>query len=494
MLRDLCITVKRVVISFLNFIYECVCHIKSSFPSKPPFPILNYPFRDKYRLDTIMLSNLLTSFFKFLNTYAIPYCVLRNYERLPEYTSNDIDLLISSKHMGETVHILKKLAKEEGFEMHTCNEFSCLAMTFHSKVPNVAQIHIDMCTDVLWKGFALCNPDVVLSTRKPFKSFYIACPEYEQIINLLTRLVYHGYVKGAYREDIHKTALHPKNGPAFLKVLEGSLGKREGHRVWEAARKANWVAIEKRTQYIRKALILQNLTRDTWGLIRRQVCQIGRFVRRLRHSAGVSVAIIGPDGAGKSSLIDGLRSALHPTFSDKQYVVHWRPSFFRHKRKPLQGPVIDPHGKSIRNRSLSHLFLAYHTLLFMLGYVCNLFPRKFRGWILWLDRYYYDFFTDSRRFRLSLSMFWVDLGYALVPKPDIVLLLDAPPGVLRTRKQEVSFEEATRQCDAYRELVEVLPNGVMIKADQPLEDVMNDALHIILDYLVRRTNRQWKRR
>jgi thymidylate kinase len=91
-------------------------------------------------------------------------------------------------------------------------------------------------------------------------------------------------------------------------------------------------------------------------------------------------------------------------------------------------------------------------------------------------------------------MFWVDLGYALVPKPDIVLLLDAPPGVLRTRKQEVSFEEATRQCAAYRELVEVLPSGVMIKADQPLEDVVNDALRIILNYLVRRTNRQWKRR
>ena len=47
-------------------------------------------------------------------------------------------------------------------------------------------------------------------------------------------------------------------------------------------------------------------------------------------------------------------------------------------------------------------------------------------------------------------------------KQDLIFCLDAPPEVIQTRKQEVSFEETTRQREAYRELVSKLPNGQII--------------------------------
>jgi len=442
------------------------------------------------RKHVAMLSQILTSFFQAINAHAIPYCVLRNYGELPAYTSNDIDILISSDHIEEMVHLLTKIAEEEGFGIHTLAEFSCLTMAFHSKAFYGTQIHIDLFSKVSWRGFALLNPEQVLRTRRPYNGFYIPSPEYEQTINLLTRLLYHGYVKEVYRESIQETALHPQGGSAFLKVLEGSLGKREGHCVWEAARRAEWETIEKRTQRIRKALILQNLISNPLGLLQCQIFELGRFVRRLSHPAGVSVAIIGPDGAGKSSVIDGLCSVLRATFSDKQYIVHWRPELFKSNRTSYQGPVTEPHGKLVRNRGLSLLFLCYHTLLFVMGYWWVMFPRRFRGWLLWLDRYYYDFFVDPKRFRLLLSKFWVSLGYALVPKPDLVLLLDVPPKVLQGRKQEVPFEETARQREAYLELVRGMKNGVVVDASIPLDDVVAEVNRVVLDFMAERTRKR----
>ena len=74
----------------------------------------------------------------------------------------------------------------------------------------------------------------------------------------------------------------------------------------------------------------------------------------------------------------------------------------------------------------------------------------------------------------------------LSPGLDLVVLLDAPPEVLRSRKQEVPLEEVARQRAAYLELARTLPTAVVVNAAQPAEDVIQDALTVILDHWARR--------
>ena len=99
-----------------------------------------------------------------------------------------------------------------------------------------------------------------------------------------------------------------------------------------------------------------------------------------------------------------------------------------------------------------------------------------------------------RGFRLQKwPMFLHHHGSIFVKKPDLVFCLDADPEILQARKEEVSFEECTRQREAYRELASNLLNGHVIDASQPLEKVVQDVQRIVLEYMAGRTKRRMHR-
>jgi thymidylate kinase len=99
--------------------------------------------------------------------------------------------------------------------------------------------------------------------------------------------------------------------------------------------------------------------------------------------------------------------------------------------------------------------------------------------------------VDQRRYRLTVPLILVRLGYFLLKKPDLVFLLDAPSEVLQRRKQEVAPAETERQCRAYRELVRGLRNGHVVDATQPPEKVGADINRAILDFMAQRAVKRW---
>ncbi len=81
----------------------------------------------------------------------------------------------------------------------------------------------------------------------------------------------------------------------------------------------------------------------------------------------------------------------------------------------------------------------------------------------------------------------LQLVWSVIPKPDLVILLDAPTDVLRGRKQEVSPHEIERQRHAYRQLVDMLPNGHIVDAAQPPDRVIRAVGMVVLGFLASRT-------
>jgi peptidoglycan/xylan/chitin deacetylase (PgdA/CDA1 family)/thymidylate kinase len=153
----------------------------------------------------------------------------------------------------------------------------------------------------------------------------------------------------------------------------------------------------------------------------RIVTRIGEILRRRR--LGSVVALIGPDGSGKSFLIERLRQV---GLRDVQYMGDW---FFR--LQPFYNACMRI--PSPFNRFVYVFYLLENWLRYL-----SVWLRRFRGRTVLLDR-----FPGTNRNAAHTGMLGKinRLTYWLFPKPDLIVLLMADPQVIYARKQELSPQQ-----------------------------------------------------
>lgn len=156
------------------------------------------------------------------------------------------------------------------------------------------------------------------------------------------------------------------------------------------------------------------------------------------------IAIVGPDGVGKSTLIDALARFLPDDLPYTRIIVkHWRPSLLpplatlSGKPKPSSGVAIPPRRHVGR---FSSLRLLYYSIDYWLGWlVVDRKKSTFNSLIIY-DRHYVDFLLDPIRFGIrpgKLQAFMI----RLIPRPDFVFALIDDPKAIFSRKPELSMEE-----------------------------------------------------
>jgi thymidylate kinase len=207
-----------------------------------------------------------------------------------------------------------------------------------------------------------------------------------------------------------------------------------------------------------------------------------RFRRKRQRDGirrGLWVVLLGPDGAGKSSVIAALGSGASAGFAGCE-TFHLRP--------PLPGQAerakanTDPHGQAARGTLLTIGKLVYLLAANWLGYLMVVQPRVARGMLVLFDRYFPDCVVDAKRYRMPRSCRrLVEVVARLVPQPDLCVVLDASPVILRGRKREVSAAELFRQCNAYTMLGEKFSNVTVVDAGRSLPEVVNDVVDCIIE-------------
>jgi thymidylate kinase len=421
---------------------------------------------------------------------GIRFVILRNYERLPASIGNDMDVLVARDDLPSAEKLLISCAVMTGFVLHNRAEFSPVSLFFYHKDSH-QQLHFDLFHSLAWRGFEVLAAPHVLAQRIDKGLFAVPHPTHEAVLNLLTRLLYGGYVKDVYKDFIHQ-AFSVDPGLA-RETLTRPFGRQLAAQLVDQVLAHSWSSIEAQTRTLRTKLAQRQLVKAPLTTIRAFGHEIARLTRRLRHPPGLLIVFAGPDGCGKSSVSQGILARLGGTFDlAKSTYFHWKPSVLWPERPRNGSAALDPHSKPVRPLGLSIIFFLRHLADFYLGAILRILPVTFKNALVAVDRYYYDFFIDQRRFRLSIPQAVALLGYRFLLKPDIVFCLDAPPAVIQARKQEVPFEETARQQAAYLALVETLPNGRIVDASRPLEQVISDVESIILEHMSARTLRRLK--
>jgi len=103
-----------------------------------------------------------------------------------------------------------------------------------------------------------------------------------------------------------------------------------------------------------------------------------------------------------------------------------------------------------------------------------------------VERYYYDFLIDKKRYRLQLPFNLEKMILPLIPKPDIVITFSGPSELIYSRKQEIDQREIDRQVKAQSCLSNIFANIYEIRVDQPFQTELAAVEDIIISNLQRR--------
>ena len=194
-----------------------------------------------------------------------------------------------------------------------------------------------------------------------------------------------------------------------------------------------------------------------------------RTRRNNSSSRGLWIAFLGPDGVGKSAVIQELQRQLQDAFGEV-ILFHFRPGF---RRQAAGRPAVTcPHAQRPRGLMLSLGKLIYWLIDCWYGYLFVIRPGKQSHDLVIFDRYYPDILIDPLRYRLPrrCQRFarWVTTW---APRPDLYVLLDAPSEIVQQRKSELPLAESHRQRVAYLKMFERIDHKLLVNASYPVDEI-----------------------
>lgn len=406
------------------------------------------------------------------------YAVLHGWQSLPDQHDSDLDIVINPDHLSILEESLVDFKSGKLVQLLQ-HESSCFYFILAHKNGNGMEfLQVDAATDYRRNGLTYFSADELNHARQKWKGFWVASPETE-----LAYLLVKKTLKGETPEHQKKRLeyLIDKLGEEKSTVISTKLfGRESGPKIIFWISHSNWTALESNVPGLKRALMLETVKKSPLNPLKYWFSEAKRIVRRWLHPTGLFIAVLGPDGVGKSTLIQSIEVKLSGAFR-RTANIHLRPGLIG--RNDQGSPVTDPHGKPPRSFLMSVLKIAYYFTDYALGFLVKLYPKIVRSTLVIFDRYYDDILVDPARYRYGGPSWLVKFMRFFIPMPDLFLVLDASEDELLERKQEVGKEELIRQRKAYRDLAAGFPNAFILDSGQSPEKLADDVTEIILDFL-----------
>ncbi len=196
---------------------------------------------------------------------------------------------------------------------------------------------------------------------------------------------------------------------------------------------------------------------STTERLRAHADRVLHFIPRLRgrvRRRGLSVALLGPDGAGKSTVAAGVQE-----------------SFFTEVRS-VHMALNDEHLPLLLRLRLPRLGAPGRLLVVWVRFGIGFYHRAL-GRLVLFDRYVYVT-PPTQRTPLKRAKHW--LMTHSCPKPDLVLVLDAPAELVYARKGERTLPELEAERQHMLGLGRSIGHHQVVDATRPKDDVRVDVI------------------
>lgn len=414
---------------------------------------------------------------------GVRYCVLRTHE--PSQAAAgipEVDLLVDRRQL----RLLARILEENGYRplLSWGNAPHSFFIGFDPS--RGGWLKFDVVTDIRYgepiRALSSGLAKNCLRHRRRQASVYVLAPENELIKLLLHCLLHVRDFEARDRSRMNALWRELERAPRLrartVRMFERLVAPAISWTMFEQAMDTqDWSALMNR----RRAVVHHLFWRDPLRAVGRYLS--GRILRLVRpvwiaaRLRGVSIALLGSDGAGKTTLARAL--AGDPFLRARTLYMGTNPAAST-VSLVAEGRL---HAWARRTEQQRQIFL--HALGKTIAFACRLLDQWFRyavaryhlrrGRFVVFDRFIYDPDPDqsaAKRFRRWL----LQAGH---PRPDLVVLLDAPAAVLRGRKDEHSLTKLRRQREAYLRLKEQLPQIIVLDTTCSEDQVRREVVQLL---------------
>lgn len=419
------------------------------------------------------LGPLLRAVFSDLGHANICYCLLRGYNDLRHATSDgDVDVLVAPADFEPMRDVLKPL----GFvPLSRWGQYPHHFFVAYDKHQDV-WIKLDVMAELSY-GYPIPALQTTLAPhalarRKQNDGVPVLSAEDELLTLLLHCLLDKAVFKPAYRDRLRELV----EAVTDERYLVGTIGALFPPAIsWPVIQQAILADKWDILLAMRSSVARRLAQRNPVGTYLRRWIRFGqRFLdRRTRNwrISGMTVALLAPDGAGKTTLAHALKDGF---ILPVRYVYMGTNTGSNTLTLPTTRWLT---ARRIHNSNrITRILSAVNSLLQQgLRYRVGAYHRR-RGRLVVFDRYSTRALTSGRQATSMLKRLQHWLLRKVSPAPDLVLYLDAPAEVLYERKQEHTIASLHVQRERFMRLLRGIPHVMIVDAAQNADAVRRDVI------------------
>jgi thymidylate kinase len=174
-----------------------------------------------------------------------------------------------------------------------------------------------------------------------------------------------------------------------------------------------------------------------------------------RGDQGRFIILVGPDGVGKTTLASELTNLAET----RSAYFHYRPIIRAGLKSAPPDEAGDPPPKNKETgwKIVGWIRLIRSALQFAIAYHIRIKPLIRRGFLVIGDRWLFNYFVQPLSVRYYGPEWLARLAFGIVPGPDLIVNLVAPPAVIESRKRELNRSEIQLELERWRNLPTLAP-------------------------------------